>query len=422
MTSDASTTDETPTTPDAASDAVAAAPARYHGLDALRGFAMMLGIVLHAALSYFLAVGDTDYGAFWPQDDQQSLFSWVIFEFIHSWRMPTFFLLAGFFAHLVLDRRGDGYFINDRLNRILLPLIVFGLIMAAIFPTIWDSAQQRQFALVSPWDVPPGEQAIAHLWFIYHLVYIYAILVAARWIAGKLPRPLPLGRVLLAIFVNRWHVPLIILFSIIAIGRFIENVDDNMLWPIGAWDFMYSLAPFLLGYGLYKRREIIDSLASTTSITVLLSIATVAFCVQLVMTVVTAENAAAAEQWGLLSVVARSTATVCYTFGLIGLFQQAFATHRTWVRWVADSSYWVYIMHLPVVLVVAALMFELPLPADLKFLIVCIVTGALGFATYWAFIRYTFIGTMLNGKRVRGYVGRPPSSHPTQPTAVSQAS
>lgn len=398
------------------SSTAAKPPIRYHGLDALRGFAMMLGIVLHAALAYFAGDADADYGAFWPQDDQQSPLSWVIFTFIHSWRMPTFFLLAGFFAHLVLDRRGDGYFVRDRLNRILLPLIVFGLIMAAIIPSIWVSAFARELTLVTPLGIPP---TIGHLWFIYHLVYLYVILVAARWIAGKIPRPLPLGRVLLAVFVNRWHVPLIILFSVVTIGRFIENVEDYLLWPIGAWDFMFSLVPFLLGYGLYKRREIVDSLASTTSTVSLLSVATVAFAVQLVLTVVTSADDAAAEQWGLLLILAQSTATVCYTFGLIGLFQLAFSTHSSWARWVADSSYWVYIMHLPVVLVIGTLMFELPWPADLKFIIVCVITGALGFATYWAFIRYTFIGTMLNGKRIRGYVGRPPPSHPPQPAAAS---
>ena len=416
MNPDTTATDDTLPSQVAASSTATKPPARYHGLDALRGFAMMLGIVLHAALAYFAGDADADYGAFWPQDDQQSPLSWIIFTFIHSWRMPTFFLLAGFFAHLVLDRRGDGYFVRDRLNRILLPLIVFGLIMAAIIPSIWVSAFARELSLVAPLEIPP---TIGHLWFIYHLVYLYVILVAARWVASRIPRPLPLGRVLLTVFVNRWHVPLIILFSVITVGRFIENVEDYLLWPIGIWDFIFSLVPFLLGYGLYKRREIVDSLASTSSTVSLLSVATVAFAVQLVLTVVTSADDAAAERWGLLLILTQSTATVCYTFGLIGLFQLAFSTHSSWVRWVADSSYWVYIMHLPVVLIIGTLMFELPWPADLKFIIVCVVTGALGFATYWAFIRYTFIGTMLNGKRIRGYVGRPPPSHPPQPAAAS---
>ena len=416
MNPDTTAADDTRPSQTDASSTNAKPPIRYHGLDALRGFAMMLGIVLHAALAYFAGDADADYGAFWPQDDQQSPLSWVVFTFIHSWRMPTFFLLAGFFAHLVLDRRGDGYFVRDRLNRILLPLIVFGLIMAAIIPSIWVSAFARELSLVAPLEIPP---TIGHLWFIYHLVYLYVILVAARWVASRIPRPLPLGRVLLTVFVNRWHVPLIILFSVITVGRFIENVEDYLLWPIGIWDFIFSLVPFLLGYGLYKRREIVDSLASTSSTVSLLSVATVAFAVQLVLTVVTSADDAAAEQWGLLLILTQSTATVCYTFGLIGLFHLAFSTHSSWVRWVADSSYWVYIMHLPVVLIIGTLMFELPWPADLKFIIVCVITGALGFATYWAFIRYTFIGTMLNGKRIRGYVGRPPPSHPPQPAAAS---
>ena len=378
---------------------------RYHGLDALRGFAMMLGIVLHAALSYFLA--DSGYGAFWPQDDQQSALSQYVFDFIHSWRMPTFFLLAGFFAHLVLERRGTRYFISDRLKRILLPLVVFGIIMAAIIPSIWDTAINREFALVNPLDIPLGQQAIGHLWFIYHLVYLYAFLMAARWVAGQFDPQLPLGRVLLAVFVNRWHVPLILLLSVVAIGRFIEDVDDNMLWPIGPFDFLYSLVPFLIGYGLYKRREMVEDLASVGSIIALLTVGTAAFIAQELLGPVVFEDSEDAGLLGLVYTVVVATATVCFTFGLIGLFQRLFTTQSAWIRWVADSSYWVYIMHLPVVLLVAYTMFELPWPAELKFLIVCAVTGGLGFGTYWAFVRYTPIGTMLNGKRVRGHIGRP---------------
>ena len=40
---------------------------RYHGLDALRGMAMLLGIVLHAALPYM-----PDVEGFWPVDDRYS--------------------------------------------------------------------------------------------------------------------------------------------------------------------------------------------------------------------------------------------------------------------------------------------------------------------------------------------------------------
>ena len=59
---------------------------RYHGLDALRALAMAMGIVLHAALPYFFTDG------FWPADDHSKPIK-AIFEFIHIWRMPVFFIL-----------------------------------------------------------------------------------------------------------------------------------------------------------------------------------------------------------------------------------------------------------------------------------------------------------------------------------------
>ena len=381
-----------------------AAHVRYHGLDALRGIAMMLGIVLHAALSYFLA--DDGYGTFWPQDDQQSVFTSYIFDFIHSWRMPTFFLLAGFFAHLVLDRRGDRYFFNDRLNRILLPFVIFGAIMAATIPSIWTTTLTRELVLVNPFDIPPGEQSIGHLWFLYHLIYLYAILMISRWVAGKISNPLPLGRVLLAVFVNSWQAPLVLLFAFISIGRFVENVEDYLLWPIGPFDFLFSLVPFLVGYGLYKRKEVVVQLAETGTTVALLSAGAVAFVLRELL-VPTVFGGGDDGLIGLIFVLVDSAAAVCFTFGLIGLFQRLFTGESANIRWIADSSYWVYIVHLPLVLLIAYSMFELPWPAEVKFLVVCCATAAIGFGSYWACVRYTPIGTMLNGKRVRGHIGRP---------------
>ena len=73
---------------------------RYHGLDALRGMSMLLGIVIHGALPYMPNVE-----AFWPADESSSNVINAIFQFIHTWRMSLFFILAGFFAKLVISRK-----------------------------------------------------------------------------------------------------------------------------------------------------------------------------------------------------------------------------------------------------------------------------------------------------------------------------
>ena len=77
-----------------------AAPDRYHALDSLRGFAMLLGVVLHAAISF-----STQPPAFWSvrDNDPDPLVDVLLFT-VHTFRMQLFFLLAGFFGCLLYQR------------------------------------------------------------------------------------------------------------------------------------------------------------------------------------------------------------------------------------------------------------------------------------------------------------------------------
>jgi len=117
-----------------------ASTARYHGLDSLRGFAMVLGIVLHAALPYIPGIP----ASIWPSDDSSSYPIKIIFEFIHMWRMPLFFMLAGFFANLVIARRSWDSWWANRFLRIGLPIAVFFPLMGLMLPPIWKYGQTGQ--------------------------------------------------------------------------------------------------------------------------------------------------------------------------------------------------------------------------------------------------------------------------------------
>src|ERR671911_846280 len=95
---------------------------RYHSLDALRAAMMLLGLVLHSAASYTQA----PLGSLWPYHDPQTsvAFDLLIF-FIHLFRMPVFFVVAGFFAALLYYRDGLAGFARNRVRRVLLPLVLF---------------------------------------------------------------------------------------------------------------------------------------------------------------------------------------------------------------------------------------------------------------------------------------------------------
>jgi glucan biosynthesis protein C len=116
----------------------APAPERLHALDAVRGGALLLWIVFHATLSFLPAPAH-----FWiVEDSHRSPALGVLYFTTHVFRMTTFFLIAGFFAHISFHRRGVKAFIGDRLRRIALPLavgwpIVYGAIVTVAVWRPW---------------------------------------------------------------------------------------------------------------------------------------------------------------------------------------------------------------------------------------------------------------------------------------------
>jgi peptidoglycan/LPS O-acetylase OafA/YrhL len=89
-------------------------------------------------------------------------------------------------------------------------------------------------------------------------------------------------------------------------------------------------------------------------------------------------------------------------FGFIGFFRHFFSGENKFIRYISDSSYWLYIAHLPVIMFVQAWISPWDLPAFPKLLIACALTTLPLLVIYELVIRYTFIGTLLNGKRTRG--------------------
>ena len=139
---------------------------RFHDLDALRAFAMLLGIVLHGVLSFFPV-------SIWPaQDLHQPMVevpaaltapllnaglevpeSYSPFEFalhaIHGFRMQLFFLVSGFFTAMLWRNRGLKSLAKHRAKRILLPLaIALPLVWGAIIPVgMYGDSKKKLFWL-----------------------------------------------------------------------------------------------------------------------------------------------------------------------------------------------------------------------------------------------------------------------------------
>ena len=220
------------------------------------------------------------------------------------------------------------------------------------------------------------------------------------------------------------RMPLLLALGAVLLLVLRAGNEGKPIWPLNVPDVLYGALFFFYGYGLYARRELVDRLRGDGALAALLSIGIVVYFVHLVLLGVIdgmTKSGGAAESiefLRLLDAVFYGFAAVLFSVGLVGLFERILQLPGRWVRWLADSSYWIYIMHLPVVTFLTFYLAHLDRQgwlkdltgfswsAELKFLAACLATAALGIVTYRYLVRHTPLGTLLNGKRTAAGTSR----------------
>jgi fucose 4-O-acetylase-like acetyltransferase len=122
----------------------------------------------------------------WPWKDGSTtgLFD-VSLGLIHVFRMPVFYVLAGFFAALLYERRGARAFVRNRVIRILVPFAVGWAILFPLVKVIAIGAMRIE----GPSANPSGSLEVfslrevfgrldpMHLWFLEYLVFFYVLVL-----------------------------------------------------------------------------------------------------------------------------------------------------------------------------------------------------------------------------------------------------
>jgi peptidoglycan/LPS O-acetylase OafA/YrhL len=90
------------------------------------------------------------------------------------------------------------------------------------------------------------------------------------------------------------------------------------------------------------------------------------------------------------------------TFGLIGLAVRYLDRPIRPVRYLSDASYWMYLVHLPLVVWAAALLRGVAVPPLAKTAIVLVAVVPVLLVSYRHGVRSTTIGVWLNGRRRPG--------------------
>jgi peptidoglycan/LPS O-acetylase OafA/YrhL len=324
--------------------------------------------------------------------------------------MPAFFLLAGFFGALLWQRLGAGGFLRHRVKRVLWPLIVAWLILCPLMAALaaggaagrgqgWSGfgAAAWQHLISGAWLARAN---LMHLWFLWYLLLLclgmWGLLLAARRLPEAWRQRLAAGAA--GAVVSRYNVIVFIVLTAITLRpmRTAAIATGTALWP--RWSVLLSYAVFFLVGWLWHRRP--DFLATLTrGARWRLGVGGV-LC--LVSTIANFGTMAARGRPSFALLVITAAGCWWLILGLIGYFQQRFS--RSWPagRYLADASYWVYLVHIPVLFILAPGLSRWPAPVGLSYLALVGITFALCLGTYHVFVRYTFVGAFLNGPRRRG--------------------
>ena len=386
---------------------------------------MLLGVVFHASIGFM--VGNV-LGAFPAMEAEVTL--WLATDraahttydaavyVIHAFRMPVFFVLAGFFAHRVYQQRGARGFLLHRARRVLVPFV---LALTTIVPLSYAIGYYAALVRVPPTGVhdlasflaystiPTGGQLeilTLHLWFLEYLLVFYLLTVAVVAVARALPAAVKRAAASVAYHAIGSRLAPLWLAALTwpaayQMPEWSIQIDVTLRTPLHLLAF-YGVY-YLAGWSLYARRDEILACWGARS-TAYLGLGLLFVLPVLVQAIGPAWQRAEGASRNVLDGVghaAHALFVALLTLGVIGLFVRRFPRPNGIVRYLADASYWVYLAHFPLVGLLAVLVAQWALPGPLKLLgIVAVSTGAL-LVVYQLVVRPTALGQLLGSGRSR---------------------
>ena len=323
-----------------------------------------------------------------------------IVSLIHTFRMQIFFLIAGFFGSMLFYERKLLKMIKNRAERIVFPFIVFLFLLSStvVFAFGYSgslfegdvNALEGATSLFSNLFILVPRQTF-HLWFLYYLVLITSISIILALVFQKLPSITNYISILFNWIINRSLARIVIFSSITAtvyslIGSWSVATSTSLVPNFNT--LIYYFVFYIIGWVLFKSKHLLYTFMKYDWLSMILAL--VVFSIYFFMN----------SGFSYIShIIIKSIMVWLFVFGMIGLFIRYASSHSSIMRYISDASYWCYLIHLPLTVIIPGLISDWIIPATLKFLLVFIITGVLCFLSYHYLVRGTFIGQFLNGRR-----------------------
>ena len=377
---------------------------RLHALDAVRGFALLLGVAFHAALSFLPGMPP---GTWFAIDNSPNQFLGDAAFVTHIFRMSLFFFIAGYFGRLLYQKLGPGSFWSNRLTRILIPLVAGWVILSPIISYLWISGLIKVFGgTLPPMPAMPADFfPLGHLWFLYQLLLIYVAVIAVRSLVARLdPAQKLRGLVDKAVsgsirtMAGTFTLGLPVAAALMSLPFWIYwmgiPTPDMTLVPQIPASVGFGTA-FVFGWLVHRSTNALSAIAQRWIANLGIAIVATGWLLHSMHVEPMAQPGLTKTVYALVFGVALWG----WVLGLTGAALRFLSNYSATRRYLADASYWIYLAHLPVVVALQIWVSHWPLHWSVKYPFILVASFAVLFASYHYLVRPTFIGQLLNGRK-----------------------
>ncbi|TWT79133.1 glucans biosynthesis protein [Planctomycetes bacterium CA13] len=368
------------------------------GFDAVRAFAALGVVLLHACVPY---LQNPMPGLCWSVRDQSSLVMDCVFWGIEVFIMPLFLMLAGFFAWQTLSRRGARQLITTRARRLLIPLgfavcvvlpiELYTWVLAWVAEGIVEAVKLK--SLKFDGVVDRDLWGLSHLWFMLYL-FLYGAATSAIAVGVARSRT---GRSI----IERLSQPRTLFACLVGIGFVVVSIAPEVVWgfqhafaPVPS-KWIYSGTFFVGGLWIASNDPSWSWVRENTKTLAICSVMLLVAAVTLGRWHLSSGALTDTVTTASLSVVTVSAAWSVSLF-VSGLSLSIRRIPR-WLEYFAAASFWVYLLHHPI-LGLAHLDLKLMMPSVgpiAKAMMSFSISMTVSLLTYEALVRRSKFGKWL---------------------------
>lgn len=359
---------------------------RLHYLDSLRGMLMVLGVIYHAALVYTRSVP-------WAIKDPEanSLFYSLVSYISHTFRMPCFFIISGYFCYFTMTKTGALGTLKLRIPRLFVPLVISIVTLTTVKGCIvyihngGTDGFWGQFLPNNYYYFFTYSNAFSHLWFLNNLI-LYFIIFSTAWpLTRKVVKKTETSSTARHLFFG-W--PLLIWLTGAA---YLCSAIDNYYNLHG---LLIYLPFFFWGNFLCANKDIFESFQRISTIMIGTTAAALLLGIYVRMENIEHSLPRAFSDL-LLSYASISMSAISFS-----LFRKLLSQKNRTLSIFASASYSIYLFHYPLVVYLGALLTQTNLNVHAKFSLLVGSTTLIALGIHYLLIeRFPILKFAFNGAK-----------------------